>query len=137
MAKIHGKKFGITVNSVNVRVAARKASWKAKVDTADVTNAASAGNKEYLEGNADANISVDGPCDFGAGLQDATMFACIGAGAVAVNTKPDGSVANSPTNPEMQQSAILTDYGIDYDIGKDVSYSAGFQRTGATTRAVA
>lgn len=137
MAKKHGKAFGATINSVDVRTAASKASIKFKVDTAEVTNAASAGNKEYLEGNADATLSVDGPADFGAGLQDATMFALIGGGATSWKLKADGGSANAATNPEYQQSAILTDYGIDFDIGGAVTYSAGAQRTGATTRAVA
>lgn len=137
MAKKHGKAFGATVGSTDIRVAARKATFQLKVDTAEVTNAASAGNKEYLEGNADATYSFEGIADFGVGLQDAVQFAQVGGGAVALKTKPDGGSANSATNPEMQSSGILTDYALDYDVGKEIGFSSSYQRTGATTRAVA
>ena len=44
--------------------------------------------------------------------------------------------ANSATNPEYQQPAIMTDYSIDFDVSKEISFSASAQRTGPTTRAV-
>ena len=137
MAKYHGKEFGISVNAVDLKAAASKASIKFKVDTGDVSNAGGSGHKEYVEGMDDATVDLSGPADFGAGLQDATHFALIGGGATAWKVKPDNGAANDPTNPEYQQSAILTDYSIDFDIGGPVVYSAAAQRSGATTRAVA
>ena len=137
MAKYHGKKFGISVNAVDLKAAAAKASLKIKVDTGDVSNAGGSGHKEYVEGMDDGTLDLSGPADFGAGLQDATMFACIGNGPTTWKVKPDNSAANSATNPEYQQAAILSDYSIDFDVGSPVSFSAAAQRTGATTRATA
>lgn len=137
MAKYHGKEFGISVNAVDLKAAAAKAGIKFKVDTGDVSNAGGSGHKEYVEGMDDATLDLSGSADFGAGLQDATMFALIGGGATTWKVKPDNGAANGATNPEFQQSAILTDYGIDFDIGGPVAYSSSAQRTGATTRAVA
>ena len=137
MAKYHGKKFGISVNAVDLKSAAAKASLKIKVDTGDVSNAGGNGHKEYVEGMDDATLDLSGPADFGAGLQDATMFACIGNGPTTWKVKPDNNAANSATNPEYQQAAILSDYSIDFDTGSPVSFSAAAQRTGATTRATA
>ena len=91
---------------------------------------------EYVEGMDDATLDLSGPADFGAGLQDASMFALIGAGATSWKLKPNNAAANSATNPEFQQDAILTDYSLDFDVSKEISFSASAQRTGATPRAV-
>lgn len=136
MAKIHTKQFVPTINAVDLKAFANKASLKMKVDTADVSNAGGSGHKEYLEGMDDATLDLSGPAGMAAGESDATLFALIGAGAKAWNLKPT-TAAPGVGNPEYQQSAILTDYGIDFDIGSGVTYSASAQRTGATTRAVA
>ena len=136
MAKLHGKAFDLEVNAVDISTATRKFGLAISVDTAEVTNAASGGSKEYLEGNSDATMSADGPCDFGAGLQDATVFALIGAGADTVHILGDGGSAIAAGNPEYQQSGILTGYNIDFDITKDISWSASWQRSGGTTRDV-
>jgi hypothetical protein len=136
MAKYHGQQHLTTINAVDLKAAIAKTSLKFKVDTGDVSNAGGAGKKEYVEGMSDATLDLSGPADFGAGLQDATVFALIGGGATAWKVKAS-TAATGATNPEYSQSAIMTDYSIDFDIGGPVTYSVSGQRTGATTRATA
>lgn len=134
MAKVHGQQHVTTVNTVDLSDWVAKTSLKHKVDTGDVSNAGGGGNKEYLEGMADATMDISGPAGLAAAESDATLFALIGAGAKTHKVKATTAAAGAG-NPEYSISGILTDYGLDFDIGGGVSYSASIQRTGATTRA--
>jgi len=134
MALKHGNDFGVTINAVDFKAYVSTLGFNLSVDTAEVTTPNDAGNKTYLEGNADATLDISGPTDYGSATSDATLFGLIGGGIIATTFEPDNDAAISVTNPTYTQNAILTSYSQTFDVGGALTYSASFQRTGASTR---
>lgn len=132
MAKVHGKNFAVTFNSVALATAGASGSLSISVDTAEITVSSSAA-KEFLEGDYTATHSLSGPADFGTSLQDATLFAAIGGGGASIVWGP-ATGTTTTTNPNYTQTAILTGYTLNFGVGDAVNYSADWQGTGAVTR---
>lgn len=133
MALKHGKKFSVTVNGVDMSCYASSGSMAVSVDTAETTTACDSA-KTFLEGDYTATHDISGPADFATSTQDVTMFGLIGGGATNVVWKPEAA-AVATTNPSYTQSAILTGYTLNFDVGSAVNYSASWQGTGVVTRA--
>lgn len=133
MATVHGKDFSITYNSVSLTPAAKSGSMSVDVDLADVTVSNSAA-KTFIEGDYGATHSLSGPADFGAGLQEVTTFGQIGSGAANIVWKPS-TAAVGAANPSYTQSAFVSNFTLNFDVGADINHSTSWQGSAAVTRA--
>lgn len=137
MARVHGKNWYSTFNSVDMSATGQTHTLNINRDTAEVT-AANDTSKEFVVGDYGWDISMDGACDFGTSLQDATMFAAIVTDGTeeAWVWNPDTSTT-ATTNPQYSGNAILTSYSISAGVGDAVTYSASATGNGALTRTTA
>ena len=135
MARLHGKDWSTTVNAVEHSTTGQTSSFNISIDTAEVTAAADT-SKEYLEGDYGWDASIDGYADFGAGLQDATDFAMIGAGEQAYVWKADDGAVGA-TNPSYTGNVFLTSYSLSAGVGDGVTFSSSYIGKGDISRNVA
>ena len=128
---VHAKRFVSVINAVTACI--DKDSLSIDVPQAEVTTNCDA-EQAFLQGKYGWKRDLSGPADFASGGLDATLFAMVTAGAVAVAVKP-ANASPSATNPNYTGNANLASMKLDF--GNDaVRMSAGLQGTGALTRAV-
>ena len=137
MAKRHGRHVRLYLDQYNISGFARKGSTKIKVDTADVTNLLSAGNKEYLEGPYDASGSWEAFFDDADDGYDEYMFS-------KLTTQGDDHyylqvIGLGPTVPALgdvayEQVFRWTGQPHEYDLGGAVMLGGEYQTTGGVAR---
>ena len=143
MARTHGKDTNFSFNGVAIEDELNSVTMNATVAEADIT-AFSDSYGNFLAGKKSVSFDVSGllDADF-ASDGDATIFDHISlmSGPKTLIFDPDG--AGPDTNsPEYTctssglTGAICSSYTISLPVGDAASYSASFQCSGSTTRAV-
>ena len=130
MAFVHGKDADLEIqNAASAYVLLSSyiatAGLSRSIDTADVTNLASAA-KEYIPGLADGTLSVDGYFDSAAD----TILTAIQGMTRGFYYYPEGKVSGKPRK---SGNCILTTLDVEAGVDGAVSLSAEFQVTGAIT----
>ena len=143
MARTHGKDSNFSFNGVAIEDELNSITMNAAVGEADVT-AFSDVYQNFLAGKKNITFDVTGSLDASwSGAGDATIFdhITLTSGPKTLIFDPDG--AGPDTNsPEYTctssglTGAICSSYSISLPVGGAASYSATFQCSGATTRAV-
>jgi len=142
MARTHGKDSNFSFNGVAIEDELNSVTMNASVAESDVT-AFSDVYQNFLAGKKNVTFDVAGSLDMAASQGDATIFDHITlvSGPKTLVFDPDG--AGPDTNsPEYTctssglTGAICSSYTITLPVGDAASYSATFQCSGSTTRAV-
>ena len=142
MARTHGKDSNFSCNGVSIEDELNSVTMNATVAESEVTAFNDAyGN--FLAGKKNVTFDVSGSLDMAASQGDATIFdhITLTSGPKTLVYDPDG--AGPDTNsPEYTctssglTGAIVTSYSISLPVGGAATYSATFQCSGSTTRAV-
>ena len=142
MARTHGKDSNFSFNGVAIEDELNSITMDATVAESEVTSFNDA-YQNFIAGKKSVSFSVDGSLDLAASQGDATIFdhITLTSGAKTLIFDPDG--AGPDTNsPEYTctasglTGAICSSYSISLPVGGAATYSATFQCSGATTRAV-
>lgn len=127
MAEVHGSNSYLSVDGTDVSAYTDNATLSFSVATADVTAFADDDNN-YIAGTEDATISHGGNWD---ATQDGVSYGTFDQATVATVVGPAGNVGG---NVSYTQNALVTGYSIQMNSTNKVTFSASYQRTGATTR---
>jgi len=142
MARTHGKDSNFSFNGVAIEDELSSITMNATVAESDVT-AFSDTYGNFLAGKKGVSFDVAGSLDMAASQGDATIFDHLttSSGPKTLVFDPDG--AGPDTNsPEYTctssglTGAICSSYTINLPVGGAATYSASFQCSGSTTRAV-
>ena len=142
MARTHGKDSNFSFNSVSIEDELNSITMNATVGESDVTSFSDV-YQNFLAGKKNVTFDVSGTLDMAASQGDATIFdhITLTSGPKTLVFDPDG--AGPDTNsPEYTctssglTGALVTSYSISLPVGGAATYSASFQCSGATTRAV-
>jgi hypothetical protein len=143
MARTHGKDTNFSFNGVAIEDELNSVTMNATVGEADVT-AFNDAYQNFLAGKKDVSFDIAGSLDPDfASDGDATIFDHISltSGPKTLVFDPDG--AGPDTNsPEYTctssglTGAICSSYSISLPVGDAATYTATFQCSGSTTRAV-
>ena len=143
MARTHGKDSNFSFNGVAIEDELNSVTMNASVVESDVTSFSDT-YQNFLAGKKDVTFDVAGSLDMTfSGQGDATIFdhLTLTSGPKTLVFDPDG--AGPDTNsPEYTctssglTGAICSSYTITLPVGDAASYSATFQCSGSTTRAV-
>jgi hypothetical protein len=142
MARTHGKDSNFSFNSVAIEDELNSVTMNAAVAESDVTSFADV-YQNFIAGKKNITFDVAGTLDMAATQGDATIFdhITLTSGPKTLVFDPDG--AGPDTNsPEYTctssglTGALVTSYSISLPVGGAATYSASFQCSGATTRAV-
>ena len=142
MARTHGKDSNFSFNGVAIEDELNSITMNATVPEAEVTAFADA-YSNFLAGKKTVTFDVSGSLDMAASQGDATIFdhLTLTSGPKTLIYDPDG--AGPDTNsPEYTctssglTGALCTNYTINLPVGGAATYSATFQCSGSTTRAV-
>ena len=143
MARVHGQATNLSFNGVAIEDELNSGTMNATVAEADITAFGDA-YQNFLAGKKNISFDVSGSLDMDfASDGDATIFDHISliSGPKTLVFDPDG--AGPDTNsPEYTctssglTGAICSSYTLTLDVGGVASYTASFQCSGATTRAV-
>ena len=142
MARTHGKDSNFSFNGIAIEDELNSVTMNATVAEADVTSFADV-YQNFIAGKKNVTFSVDGSLDMAATQGDATIFdhLTLTSGAKTLIFDPDG--AGPDTNsPEYTctssglTGAVCSSYSISLPVGGAATYSATFQCSGSTTRAV-
>ena len=142
MARTHGKDSNFSFNGVSIEDELSSITMNATVAEAEVTAFADA-YSNFLAGKKTVTFDVSGSLDMAASQGDATIFdhLTLTSGPKTLIYDPDG--AGPDTNsPEYTctssglTGALCTNYTINLPVGGAATYSATFQCSGSTTRAV-
>ena len=142
MARTHGKDSNFSFNGVAIEDELNSVTMNASVAESDVT-AFSDVYQNFLAGKKDVSFDIAGSLDMAASQGDATIFdhLTLTSGPKTLVFDPDG--AGPDTNsPEYTctssglTGAICSSYSISLPVGGAATYSATFQWSGSTTRAV-
>jgi len=142
MARTHGKDSNFSFNGVAIEDELNSVTMNATVGESDVT-AFSDVYQNFLAGKKGVSFDISGSLDMAASQGDATIFdhLTLTSGPKTLVFDPDG--AGPDTNsPEYTctssglTGAICSSYTINLPVGGAATYSATFQCSGATTRAV-
>ncbi len=142
MARTHGKDSNFSFNGVAIEDELSSITMNATVPEAEVTAFADA-YSNFLAGKKTVTFDVSGSLDMAASQGDATIFdhLTLTSGPKTLIYDPDG--AGPDTNsPEYTctssglTGALCTNYTINLPVGGAATYSATFQCSGSTTRAV-
>jgi len=143
MARVHGQATNLSFNGVAIEDELNSVTMNATVAEADITAFGDA-YQNFLAGKKNISFDVSGSLDMDfASDGDATIFDHISliSGPKTLVFDPDG--AGPDTNsPEYTctssglTGAICSNYTLSLDVGGVASYTASFQCSGATTRAV-
>ena len=142
MARTHGKDSNFSFNGVAIEDELNSVTMSASVGESDVT-AFSDAYQNFLAGKKDVSFDIAGTLDMAASQGDATIFdhITLTSGPKTLVFDPDG--AGPDTNsPEYTctssglTGALVTSYSITLPVGGAATYSASFQCSGSTTRAV-
>ncbi len=142
MARTHGKDSNFSFNGVAIEDELNSVTMNATVAESDVT-AFSDVYQNFLAGKKGVSFDISGSLDMAASQGDATIFdhLTLTSGPKTLVFDPDG--AGPDTNsPEYTctssglTGAICSSYTINLPVGGAATYSATFQCSGSTTRAV-
>ena len=143
MARVHGKDTNFSFNGVAIEDELNSVTMDATVSESEITAFGDAyGN--YLAGKKGISFSVSGSLDPTlSGSGDATIFDHIAfsSGPKTLIFDPDGSGPDT-NSPEYTctssglTGAICSSYSITLPVGGAATYTASFQCSGSTTRAV-
>ena len=142
MARTHGKDSYFSFNGVAIEDELNSVTMNATVAESDVT-AFSDVYQNFLAGKKGVSFDISGSLDMAASQGDATIFdhLTLTSGPKTLVFDPDG--AGPDTNsPEYTctssglTGAICSSYTINLPVGGAATYSATFQCSGSTTRAV-
>ena len=142
MARTHGKDSNFSFNSVSIEDELNSITMNATVGESDVTSFSDV-YQNFLAGKKNVTFDVSGTLDMAACQGDATIFdhITLTSGPKTLVFDPDG--AGPDTNsPEYTctssglTGALVTNYSISLPVGGAATYSASFQCSGETTRAV-
>ena len=142
MARTHGKESNFSFNSVAIEDELNSITMNATVAESEVT-AFSDTYKNFIAGKKGVSFDVAGTLDLAASQGDATIFDHIHttSGPKTLVFDPDGAGPDS-NSPEYTctssglTGAICSSYTITLPVGGAATYSATFQCSGSTTRAV-
>ena len=143
MARTHGKDSNFSFNSVAIEYELNSISMNATVAESDITSFNDA-YQNFLAGKKNITFDVSGALDPDfASDGDATIFdhVTLTSGPKTLVYDPDGAGpdTNSPEyicTSSGLTGAMVTSYTINLPVGDAATYSATFQCSGATTRAV-
>ena len=142
MARTHGKDSNFSFNSIAIEDELNSITMNATVAESDVS-AFSDVYQNFLAGKKNVTFDIAGSLDMAATQGDATIFdpLTLTSGPKTLVFDPDG--AGPDTNsPEYTctssglTGAICSSYSISLPVGGAATYSATFQCSGSTTRAV-
>ena len=142
MARTHGKESNFSFNSVAIEDELNSITMNATVAESEVT-AFSDTYQNFIAGKKGVSFDVAGTLDLAASQGDATIFDHIHttSGPKTLVFDPDGAGPDS-NSPEYTctssglTGAICSSYTINLPVGGAATYSATFQCSGSTTRAV-
>ena len=143
MARTHGKDSNFSFNGVAIEDELNSVTMNAAIAEADIT-AFNDSYQNFLAGKKSVSFDVSGLLDMDfASDGDATIFDHISlmSGPKTLVFDPDGSGPDT-NSPEYTctssglTGAICSSYTINLPVGDAASYSASFQCSGSTTRAV-
>ena len=143
MARTHGKDSNFSFNGVSIEDELNSVTMNATVAEADITAFADV-YQNFLAGKKSVSFDVAGSADMSfSGQGDATIFAHITLTSGPKTLIFDPDVAGPDTNsPEYTctssglTGAMCSSYTINLPVGDAATYSATFQCSGSTTRAV-
>lgn len=125
----------VEINAVNLSDHVRKVTLSPSADAQEST-AMGATYRSRLGGLKDWSVEVEFNQDYASGSVDATLFALLGSTA-SVKVRPTTAVI-SPTNPEYNGLALLTEYTpMDGSVGDLAMATASFEGAGVLARATA
>ena len=142
MARTHGKDSNFSFNGVAIEDELNSITMNATVAESDIS-AFSDTYQNFIAGKKNVTFDVAGSLDMAASQGDATIFdhLTLTSGPKTLVFDPDG--AGPDTNsPEYTctssglTGAICSSYSISLPVGGAATYSATFQCSGSTTRAV-
>ena len=142
MARTHGKDSNFSFNGVAIEDELNSITMNATVAESDIS-AFSDTYQNFIAGKKNVTFDVAGSLDMAASQGDATIFDHLHttSGPKTLVFDPDG--AGPDTNsPEYTctssglTGAICSSYSINLPVGGAATYSATFQCSGSTTRAV-
>ena len=142
MARTHGKDSNLSFNGVSIEDELNSITMNATVAESDIS-AFGDTYQTFLAGKKNGTVDVSGALDMAASQGDVTIFDHIHSisGPKTLVYDPDG--AGPDTNsPEYTctssglTGALCTSYTINLPVGGAATYSATFQCSGSTTRAV-
>ena len=142
MARTHGKDSNFSFNGISIEDELNSVTMNATVGESDVTAFADV-YQNFLAGKKNISFDVSGSLDMVASQGDATIFdhITLTSGPKTLVFDPDG--AGPDTNsPEYTctssglTGALVTSYSISLPVGGAATYTASFQCSGSTTRAV-
>ena len=142
MARTHGKDSNLSFNGISIEDELSSITMNATVGESDIT-AFGDSYQTFLAGKKNVTFDVSGALDMAASQGDATIFdhLTLPSGPKTLVYDPDG--AGPDTNsPEYTctssglTGALCTSYTINLPVGGAATYSATFQCSGSTTRAV-
>ena len=143
MARVHGQATNLSFNGVAIEDELNSVTMNATVGEADIT-AFGDTYQNFLAGKKNVSFDVSGSLDMDfASDGDATIFDHISltSGPKTLVFDPDGA-GPATDSPEYTctssglTGAICSSYTLSLDVGGVASYTASFQCSGATTRAV-
>ena len=142
MARTHGKDGNFSFNGVAIEDELNSVTMNATVGESDIT-AFGDSYQTFLAGKKNVTFDVSGALDMAASQGDATIFdhLTLTSGPKTLVYDPDGAGpdTNSPeytcTSSGLTE-ALCTSYTINLPVGGAATYSATFQCSGSTTRAV-
>ena len=142
MARTHGKESNFSFNSVAIEDELNSITMNATVAESEVT-AFSDTYQNFIAGKKGVAFDVAGTLDLATSQGDATIFDHIHttSGPKTLVFDPDGSGPDT-NSPEYTctssglTGAICRSYTINLPVGGAATYSATFQCSGSTTRAV-
>lgn len=126
----------VEINAVNLSTLVRKVTLKVSADAPDSTAMGATYHARKGGGLKDYSVDIEFNQDFDAALVDATLFPLL-ATSTPVKVRKSTAII-SPTNPEFQGNAVLTDYTpIGGKVGDMGIATCNFDGDGALVRAVA
>ena len=142
MARTHGKDSNFSFNGVSIEDELNSITMNATVGESDIS-AFGDTYQTFLAGKKNVTFDVSGALDMAASQGDVTIFDHLHSisGPKTLVYDPDG--AGPDTNsPEYTctssglTGALCSSYSISLPVGEAATYSATFQCSGSTTRAV-
>ena len=142
MARTHGKDSNFSFNGVAIEDELNSVTMNATVAESDVT-AFSDVYQNFLAGKKGVSFDISGSLDMAASQGDATIFdhLTLTSGPKTLVFDPDGAGPDTNSPEYTCTSSGLTganssSYTINLPVGGAATYSATFQCSGSTTRAV-
>ena len=142
MARTHGKDSNFSFNSIAIEDELNSITMNATVAESDVS-AFSDVYQNFLAGKKNVTFDIAGSLDMAATQGDATIFDHLtltsGPKTLVFDLDGAGPDTNSPEytcTSSGLTGAICSSYSISLPVGGAATYSATFQCSGSTTRAV-